>query len=108
MSNTVLHLARTAVLALTLASPALADARPGGTWGDGLVELDQPTALSLMMLGSIRFVGSDPDGTDYYTTASTGRIEYFVSGTTTTTVRGGDTGGRSGTDIVTGGTKSAS
>ena len=107
MSNPVLRLARTAVLAFIIAAPALAGARPGGTWGNGLVQLDEPTALSLVMLGSIEFVGSDPDGTDYYASTSTGSVEYYVSGVTTT-VRGGDTGGRSGTDIVTGGRKSAS
>ena len=107
MSNPVLRLARAAVLLATLAAPALAGSRPGGNLGSDLTELDEVTALHLVMLDVIELVGTDPDGTDYYASTSTGHVDYYVSGTTTT-VRGGDTGGRSGTDVVTGGKKSAS
>lgn len=105
MSINALRRARAAVLALTIASPALVGALADEA--THLVTLDEPTAFALEMLEVIEFVGSDEAGNGFYASAATGSVDFVVAGTPST-VSGGNTGGVRGNDIITGGSKSAS
>ena len=104
MSNPVLRLARTAVVAFTLVGPRFTGALADDT--SNLIALDEQTAFTLEMIDVITFVGADAAGNGYYASTSTGSVDFVVAGTPST-VRGGDTRGAGGTDIVTGGSKSA-
>ena len=95
-----------ACISAQLAMPAIA----GDIDRDGVcntyMAIDMQTAEDLMAIGVIEFDSEDEQTNLYFALTGTGTVEFVVAGTPST-VRGGDTKGTGGTDIVTGGTTSA-